>query len=300
MPPRPILKPFPMLSSSPGFNPAHANNDDPHFDDENLLPFTSSSHIDSPHVHFPPTPMMTKVLITHSRFSYDRKPIEVLPNTCALPERGERKVTSVATGSTMDSMSVKGESFHPRAYKNESTLSASTPDSFRPSSPIRANHAQSSRCARERDGHLDVPPLVFDISSESDSDMCGSPPTVGNAEMSRGASHISVHFSGSPTGPSSSTSGIPGIPPDREEGYELRSPYRGSAKKPRSLRHNHSEQSSNETSGNVGLGMDTLNRTRSRTKRTANSTRNNACRSRSPGSGTSFYEPGLEGCLGGF
>jgi len=302
MPPRPILK---SLSSSPGFNPAYTNNDDPHLYNENPLPFASSSRVpplDSPHVHFPPSPMMTKVSTTHSAFSYDRKPIEVLPNICALPERGERKVG----GNTRNSMSMKeqGGYFHPRAYENESTLPASNPpNGFRTSPPINANHAQSSSSSYERDGHLDVPPLVFDISSESDSDMCGSPPTVGNTGMGGGASHISVHFSGFPMGPSSSTSsGISGIPRDGEEGYELGPSYGGSAKKPRSRRHNHQEQNSDEeTSGSVGLGMDIPNRTRSRTKRAANSTGSNSSRSSSPGSGTlSFCEPGLEGCLGGF
>jgi len=223
---------------------------------------------------------------------------------CALPERGERKVNRIATGSTRDSESVKGEKgyFHPRIYKGESMHPASIPDSFRTSPPIRANHTQSSRSLHERNGHLDVPPLVFDISSESDSDMCGSPPTVGSAQMGEGASHISVHFSGLPTGPSSSTSGIAGIPPDREEGYAFGPSYRGPVKKPRSHRHSRSEQNSNmETSGNVGLGRDIPNRTRSRMKGTANSNQSDAWhRSSSPGSSTSFCEPGLEGCLGGF
>lgn len=42
------------------------------------------------HVHFPPSPTMTQTEITHSSFSYDRKPIVVGPNACALPARFER------------------------------------------------------------------------------------------------------------------------------------------------------------------------------------------------------------------
>ncbi|PPQ96142.1 hypothetical protein CVT26_004778 [Gymnopilus dilepis] len=57
------------------------------------FPFASTSRIpplDSPHVHFPPTPIMTKTATTHSRAMYDRRPIVVSPNVCELPERGER------------------------------------------------------------------------------------------------------------------------------------------------------------------------------------------------------------------
>ncbi|KAF8816141.1 hypothetical protein BYT27DRAFT_7051219, partial [Phlegmacium glaucopus] len=82
MPPRPILKGLP--TSNPPFASSEAAS--------NPLPFSSCSTIlDSPHVHFPPTPSLTSTEITHSSFSYDRAPIVVAPNTCALPERGGRK-----------------------------------------------------------------------------------------------------------------------------------------------------------------------------------------------------------------
>jgi len=60
------------------------------------LPFPSSGlpvH-GSLHVHFPPSPTMTQTEITHSSFSYDRKPIVVGPNACALPARFERAMDS--------------------------------------------------------------------------------------------------------------------------------------------------------------------------------------------------------------
>jgi len=79
--PRPILKglPSPLNSSETASNP---------------FPFSScSSIVDSPHVHFPPTPTLTSTEITHSSFMYDRAPIVVTPNVCALPERGGRKFT---------------------------------------------------------------------------------------------------------------------------------------------------------------------------------------------------------------
>ena len=39
-------------------------------------------------VHFPPSPIISKTFVAHSPSTYDRSPIVVAPNTCALPERG--------------------------------------------------------------------------------------------------------------------------------------------------------------------------------------------------------------------
>ena len=42
-----------------------------------------------PHaVHFPPSPSLTRTFSAYSASAYDRSPIVVTPNTCALPERG--------------------------------------------------------------------------------------------------------------------------------------------------------------------------------------------------------------------
>jgi hypothetical protein len=55
------------------------------------FPFASSTRVlDSPRVHFPPTPTMTSIALTHSPHAYDRAPIQVTPNSCALPERNAR------------------------------------------------------------------------------------------------------------------------------------------------------------------------------------------------------------------
>ena len=55
------------------------------------FPFASSSRVlDSPRVHFPPTPTLTSIALTHSPHAYDRAPIQVAPNSCAMPERGAR------------------------------------------------------------------------------------------------------------------------------------------------------------------------------------------------------------------
>jgi hypothetical protein len=39
-------------------------------------------------VHFPPSPIISKTFAAHSPSAYDRSPIVVVPNSCALPERG--------------------------------------------------------------------------------------------------------------------------------------------------------------------------------------------------------------------
>lgn len=39
-------------------------------------------------VHFPPSPIISKTFVAHSPSAYDRSPIVVVPNSCALPERG--------------------------------------------------------------------------------------------------------------------------------------------------------------------------------------------------------------------
>jgi len=281
---RPILKPQP-----------HSYNDSP-------LPFASSSHVpplDSPHVHFPPTPVMTKISITHSPFSYDRAPIQVAPNVCALPERGERKVGGV--------MSMKGGEegyFHPSACRNESIPFVS--NNPRTTPPMRRNHTQPSSTSSERDAYLYpylpshlAPPLTFDHSSESDSDLCGSPLSPDNEVMGESAPHVAVHLSGFSMGPSLSTSSsISGV--HREEVHEHGPPYGVSGKKSRAHRHTHAKRDLNKgILGHVG-GMDVLNQSRGRTRRVLDPTRDDTERSGASGFSSSFCDPGLEGCLGGF
>lgn len=61
------------------------------------FPFATCATVEvSPHVHFPPTPTLTSIFITHSSSVYDRTPAEVLPNACALPGRHEREVVDTS------------------------------------------------------------------------------------------------------------------------------------------------------------------------------------------------------------
>ncbi|KAF5381919.1 hypothetical protein D9757_007559 [Collybiopsis confluens] len=131
--PRPILK---RSSSSP-----HENNSE--------LPFYGVQT-----VHFPPSPSLSRFYSAHPSSIYDRSPLVVSPNACALPERGcpgrtydadERfSFTSVNISTTP-----RGGHRHPRAF------SGSAPQQNLPP----------------------CPPLVLDLSSESEeSDGLISPP----------------------------------------------------------------------------------------------------------------------------
>lgn len=51
---------------------------------------TLSSPMRSARVHFPPSPRLSTFQFTHSPQLYDRSPLVVQPNACALPRRGER------------------------------------------------------------------------------------------------------------------------------------------------------------------------------------------------------------------
>ncbi|KZP29291.1 hypothetical protein FIBSPDRAFT_851673 [Athelia psychrophila] len=83
------------------------------------LPFAYCSfELLSPHVHFPPTPTLVSTHTTHSSGIYDRAPITIAPNSCALPERGGRTYTPAAdSGRQGQSSPFKGSYFHPKAYE---------------------------------------------------------------------------------------------------------------------------------------------------------------------------------------
>jgi len=118
------------------------------------LPFASCNSkfsFFSQRVHFPPTPALTSTQITHSPGSYDRAPIVVAPNSCALPERGGRVYQSATSRSLP-----KGSYFHPRAFE------ACECEQSRPSPPPPAS---------------EPPALIPDVSSSEtdESDGCWSP-----------------------------------------------------------------------------------------------------------------------------
>ncbi|KAI0060950.1 hypothetical protein BV25DRAFT_815569 [Artomyces pyxidatus] len=112
-------------------------------------------------VRFPPSPTLTRTFSAYSPSTYDRSPIVVLPNTCALPARGcpgrtylpgDAPAPHSPSQTRKRAMKCKSKTLHPRA-----AALATPPADEAPSIP---------------------PPLVPDLSSESDeSDGFTSPPT---------------------------------------------------------------------------------------------------------------------------
>lgn len=130
-----------------------------------------------PQVHFPPPTSLTQTHYTHSGTHYDRAPIVVLPNDCALPERG-------CPGRTYDNSSGYktprpatltskcGRTPHPRAAE------ASADGRISRCNLVYPQNASSSSMMMLASTIRGPPPLVPDISSsESDeSDGIVSPP----------------------------------------------------------------------------------------------------------------------------
>lgn len=118
-----------------------------------MLPYAQAN------VHFPTAKReLVKTRITHSPTSYDRSPIVVPPNSCALPARG-------CPGRTYDPtpVSPSGRTMHPSAQP-QAYYAASAPRSQSPSRMRRP----ATPCA--------VPGLIPDEGSSDDSDGLISPP----------------------------------------------------------------------------------------------------------------------------
>jgi len=120
-------------------------------------------------VHFPPSPSLTRTFSAHSSSTYDRSPIVVLPNICALPARGCPGRTYIPGCPTsfgpspelrVSKAAIKagGRHLHPRRAVGFGFVPEPTPDG----------------CATSEI----PPPLIPDVSSESDeSDGFTSPPS---------------------------------------------------------------------------------------------------------------------------
>ncbi|KIK56145.1 hypothetical protein GYMLUDRAFT_47354 [Collybiopsis luxurians FD-317 M1] len=109
-------------------------------------------------VHFPPSPSLSRFYSAHPSSIYDRSPLVVAPNACALPERGCPGRTynlddySLPTSTINFAPPPRGGHLHPRALAQRSA-------------PI----------PQQSFGHC--PPLIPDLSSESEeSDGLISPP----------------------------------------------------------------------------------------------------------------------------
>ena len=162
--PRPCLK----RSSNPPANP-------PQDEPSTLLAIDPS--ILSPLVRFPPQTALTHTL--GSAPLYDRSPIVVLPNRCALPERG----CPGRTYAPEDPCSSSSSSSHPRKSKR-SSLSPVGRKHLHPRAvgdaygyDSRHDDDPTPRQSPRVDYHP-LPPLIPDLSSESseESDGVASPP----------------------------------------------------------------------------------------------------------------------------
>lgn len=118
-------------------------------------PFALCPRVVSPHVHFPSTPTLVSTYATFARAVYDRTPLTISPNTCALPGRGERTYNSYDTpvplGAHLED-SIKGSYFHPRAYEaceQERLDFLASPSS--PSPLVYDSSSSSPSCSSESD-----------------------------------------------------------------------------------------------------------------------------------------------------
>lgn len=113
-------------------------------------------------VHFPPSPA-TRTFSVYSAAAYDRSPIIVAPNSCALPERGGRTYNLEESQQPRRGISYARD-FHPRALAFASSRSSSP---------------HSSIDATINGVYPPLPSLIPDLSSESDeSDGFSGPPTL--------------------------------------------------------------------------------------------------------------------------
>jgi hypothetical protein len=114
-------------------------------------------------VHFPPSPA-TRTFSVDSAAAYDRSPIVVTPNNCALPERGCPGRTYTLEDSPPRRGISYARDFHPRALAFASSRS---------SIPVNATADQRLSVSPP------LPRLIPDLSSESDeSDGYVAPPSL--------------------------------------------------------------------------------------------------------------------------
>ncbi|KAJ2914890.1 hypothetical protein MD484_g5516, partial [Candolleomyces efflorescens] len=139
----------------------------------------ASSSTSSHAVHFPPSPSLCRTFAAYSASMYDRTPIVVDKNTCALPERGCPGRTYVLEEQQamqqQQQQQARSASYHPRAL-NSATQ-------YRP--------VDSSRASLHN-----LPQLVPDLSSsESDeSDGLSSSPSIPQYLYSYGANGLPAKY----------------------------------------------------------------------------------------------------------
>jgi len=121
-------------------------------------PLHHPPHHPSSCVRFPSSPKLSTVHFTHCPNSYDRTPITVSPNSCAMPERGCREYGSTSSSSSSSSQS---QSFWLGNHMHPSVLD---------------RMASEGRFGEMYEGGLVPPPLSSDDGSSEESDGIASPP----------------------------------------------------------------------------------------------------------------------------
>ncbi|KAI0285878.1 hypothetical protein BGY98DRAFT_943838 [Russula aff. rugulosa BPL654] len=152
MSPMSVALPRPILKHSPQSHPVLSNDAGP-------FPLHITTRQCRNTVHFPPSPTLTRTFSAHSPSTYDRSPIVVSPNICALPARGcpgRTYIPGCGTPNPSDPsdshsrMNSGGKHMHPRRALSFGIVQEATPDDLTPTSE-------------------DIPPpLIPDVSSESD------------------------------------------------------------------------------------------------------------------------------------
>lgn len=122
---------------------------------------TFGSSIRSARVHFPPSPRLSTFQFTHSPQFYDRSPLIVQPNVCALPGRGERVYLAEDNDNATqddiipDSIPLRDGHFQPEHPRDA------------PAYPHTLNYPSSSTHPEsdESDGSLATPPDLSNIGT---------------------------------------------------------------------------------------------------------------------------------------
>jgi hypothetical protein len=115
-------------------------------------------------VHFPPSPILSRTFAALPASTYDRSPIVVAPNTCALPERGCPGRTYYSHDDTTPKTSPRSSSF-PASSQYSSSLRNLLPPSNGKTIHPRAAAVALPPALSSTTG---VPALIPDLSSESD------------------------------------------------------------------------------------------------------------------------------------
>jgi hypothetical protein len=204
----------------------HHTDPDPPAPPNSPFPFALSSSVLGPRVRFPPAPGLCQTHLTHSSSIYDRAPIVVLPNDCALPARNER--TYDPSGECPKKRrsaqaTAYGAALHPLAFAESAKAQAAA------GTVPAASVSPADAVGR-------VPPLVADLSSsESDESDVSSTPLIPNRYPSTGHPPISI-VDGNGDATSTALSFLPHAndreKPRKERGSRSR-PHSGS---PRSVR----------------------------------------------------------------